>query len=71
MFPKVLGNAEWQLSNDALGFVGSKNITLAKGQLKKLFLVTNPLSEGNSSKRFELSRVLRETFNSGYQLNVS
>lgn len=50
--------------------MGSKNITLAEGQLKKVFLKTNPLSGGNGSERFELSRMPHETFNSGYQLNA-
>lgn len=56
-FSKVLGNAEWQLLNNASGFVGSKNITLAEGQIKKVFFKTNPLSERKSSNRSELSRV--------------
>lgn len=68
MFPRELGNARWQLKNNALGCVGSKIITAAKGQIKKMVLKTNPLSEGKSSNRFELSWVSREAFNSGYQL---
>lgn len=68
MFPKELGNAGWQLWNNALGFVGSEIIAVAKGQIRKVVLKTNPLSEENSGNRFELSQVPWEAFNSGYQL---
>lgn len=66
--PQGLGNAAWQLQNNALGFAGSEHITVAKGPIKKVLLQTHPLSEGHGSNRFELSRVPREALNSGYQL---
>lgn len=48
--------------------MGSKIIMVAKDQIKKVVLKTNPPSEGSSSYRYEFSWVPREAFNSGCQL---
>lgn len=48
--------------------MGSKIIIVAKGQIKKMVLKTNPPSEGKRSNRSEFSRAPQEAFNSGCQL---